>query len=121
MDVGDWLRSLGLGQYEALFRENDIDAEVLPDLTDGDLEKIGVPFGHRKRLLKAIASLGATEAPAKPTIAPAYGIVARRRRAPSDHGHVLRPRGLDEPRGEARSRGLAQPGRGATSTPPRPP
>ena len=41
MDVGDWLRSLGLDQYEALFRENDIDAEVLSDLTDGDLEKFG--------------------------------------------------------------------------------
>jgi hypothetical protein len=41
MDVGDWLRSLGLGPHEALFRENEIDAEVLPELTDGDLEKIG--------------------------------------------------------------------------------
>ena len=70
MDVGDWLRSLGLGQHEALFRENEIDAEVLPELTDADLEKIGVPLGHRKRLLKAIANLGAAEAPAKPTIAP---------------------------------------------------
>ena len=70
MDVGDWLRSLGLGQYEALFRENDIDAEVLSDLTDADLEKFGVSFGHRKRLLKAIANLGAAEAPAKSTISP---------------------------------------------------
>ena len=70
MDVGDWLRSLGLGQYEALFRENEIDAEVLPELTEADLEKIGVPLGHRKRLLKAIANLGAAEAPAKPTIPP---------------------------------------------------
>src|SRR5271163_3179192 len=66
MDVGDWLRSLGLGQYETLFRENDIDAEVLSDLTDGDLEKFGVSFGHRKRLLKAIASLGSTETAVKP-------------------------------------------------------
>src|SRR5271155_5571744 len=66
MDVGDWLRSLGLGQYEALFRENEIDAEVLADLTDGDLEKLGVPMGHRKRLLKAIASLGSTETAVKP-------------------------------------------------------
>ena len=40
MDVGGWLRSLGLSQYETLFRENDIDAEVLSELTDGDLEKI---------------------------------------------------------------------------------
>src|SRR5271168_2993793 len=51
MDVGDWLRSLGLGQYETLFRQNDIDAEVLSELTEGDLEKFGVSFGHRKRLL----------------------------------------------------------------------
>src|SRR5271163_2276544 len=70
MDVGDWLRSLGLGQHEALFRENEIDAEVLSELTDGDLEKIGVPLGHRKRLLKAIANLRAAEAPAKSTIPP---------------------------------------------------
>jgi SAM domain (Sterile alpha motif) len=50
------------------FRENDIDAEVLGDLTDADLEKLGVTLGHRKRLLKAIASLGPTEPAAKPTI-----------------------------------------------------
>ena len=60
MDMGDWLRSLGLGQYEALFRENDIDAEVLPEVTEVDFEKFGVSFGHRKRLLRAIASLNAT-------------------------------------------------------------
>ena len=65
MDVGGWLRGLGLSQYETLFRQNDIDAEVLSELTDGDLEKFGVSFGHRKRLLKAIASLGSTEAAAK--------------------------------------------------------
>ena len=58
MDVGEWLRGLDLGQYETLFRQNDIDAEVLSELTDGDLEKFGVSFGHRKRLLKAIARLG---------------------------------------------------------------
>jgi class 3 adenylate cyclase/tetratricopeptide (TPR) repeat protein len=57
MDVAVWLRGLGLQQYEALFRENDIDAEVLSDLTDRDLEKIGVSLGHRKRLLKAVAAL----------------------------------------------------------------
>src|SRR5271157_1558698 len=69
MDVGVWLRSLGLGQYEAAFRESAIDAEVLLELTDADLEKIGVPLGHRKRLLKAIAGLGATETAAKPVSA----------------------------------------------------
>src|ERR1700722_3011423 len=67
MDVGDWLRGLGLEQYEAMFRENEIDGEVLPDLTDDELSQFGVPFGHRKRLLKAIAKLSATDSSAKPT------------------------------------------------------
>ena len=53
MDVGDWLRSLGLGEYEAVSLENKIDAEVLADLTDGDLEKLGVSMGHRRRPLRA--------------------------------------------------------------------
>ena len=68
MDVGDWLRSVGLGQYEAMFRASEIDADILPELTDSDLEKLGVPLGHRKRLLKAIAGLGvAAAAPPSPT------------------------------------------------------
>jgi len=68
MDVGEWLKGIGLGQYEATFREHEIDAEVLPELTEADLEKFGVPFGHRKRLIKAIAKLGnaAPEQPAAP-------------------------------------------------------
>ena len=61
MDLGGWLRSLGLDQYEATFRANEIDTDVLPELTEIDLEKLGVPLGHRKRLLKAIAGLGAPE------------------------------------------------------------
>jgi class 3 adenylate cyclase/predicted ATPase len=70
VDLGGWLRGLGLGQYEATFRENGIDADVLPDLTDTDLEKLGVLLGHRKRLLKAIAGLGGADrelAPSQPT------------------------------------------------------
>ena len=51
MDVGGWLRGLGLGQYEALFRASDIDADILPELTEVDLEKLGVSLGHRKRCL----------------------------------------------------------------------
>jgi class 3 adenylate cyclase/predicted ATPase len=61
MDVGGWLRSLGLGQYEALFRANEIDADILPELTDVDLKELGVPLGHRKRLLRAISGLAAAE------------------------------------------------------------
>jgi uncharacterized protein YjbI with pentapeptide repeats len=56
MDVGGWLR--GLGQYEALFRASDIDADILPELTEVDLEKLGVSLGHRKRLLRAISGFG---------------------------------------------------------------
>ena len=66
MDVGAWLRALGLGQYETTFRDSEIDAEVLPDLTEGDLNQLGLPLGHRKRLLKAIAALGTGEIAAKP-------------------------------------------------------
>jgi class 3 adenylate cyclase len=61
MDVAAWLRNLGLGQYEGRFRENEIEADLLPELTEADLEKLGLPLGPRKRILKAIANLG--EAP----------------------------------------------------------
>src|SRR5271166_6909743 len=58
MDVGGWLRSLRLGQYEANFRDNKIDADVLPQLTADDLKDIGVSaVGDRRRLLAAIAAL----------------------------------------------------------------
>jgi len=59
MEIADWLRGLKLSQYEAAFRDNEIDWEVLPDLTDFDLEKLGVPMGHRKKMLRAIAKLDA--------------------------------------------------------------
>jgi class 3 adenylate cyclase/predicted ATPase len=60
MDVGGWLRGLGLEQYEAAFRENAIDDVVLPNLTTEDLKDLGVGIvGHRRRLLDAIAALRA--------------------------------------------------------------
>jgi class 3 adenylate cyclase/tetratricopeptide (TPR) repeat protein len=57
MDVGAWLRGLGLGQYEGTFRDSEIEADVLSELTEADLEKLGLPLGPRKRILKAIANL----------------------------------------------------------------
>ena len=58
MDIVVWLRSLGLGKYEAAFRENDIDETVLPGLTHENLKELGVAsFGHRVKLLDAIAAL----------------------------------------------------------------
>ncbi|HXZ18298.1 MAG TPA: SAM domain-containing protein, partial [Roseiarcus sp.] len=73
MDIGAWLRGIGLGHYEAAFRDNAIDADLLPDLTDDDLEKLGLPLGHRKRLLKAIANLSTTELPDNTLVAPEPG------------------------------------------------
>ena len=58
MDLGSWLRSLGLEQYEAAFRENAIDEKVLPRLTAEDLKDLGVVIvGHRRTMLDAIATL----------------------------------------------------------------
>jgi class 3 adenylate cyclase/predicted ATPase len=58
MDVGGWLRKLGLEQYEAAFRENEIDETVLPRLTAEDLKDLGVSIvGHRRKLLDAVAVL----------------------------------------------------------------
>jgi len=60
MDVVVWLRSLGLGKYEAAFRENDIDETLLPGLTHETLKELGVvSVGHRMKLLDAIAALRA--------------------------------------------------------------
>ena len=60
MDVGGWLRKLGLEQYEAAFCENRIDDTVLPSLTAEDLKDLGVGFvGDRRKLLDAIAALRA--------------------------------------------------------------
>jgi SAM domain (Sterile alpha motif) len=59
-DIGGWLRSLGLEQYEATFRENEIDDTVLPTVTAEDLKDLGVDIvGHRRKLLNAIALLRA--------------------------------------------------------------
>ena len=58
MDIVVWLRSLGLGKYEAAFRENEIDETVLPSLTHETLKELGVTaLGHRLKLLDAIAAL----------------------------------------------------------------
>jgi hypothetical protein len=78
MDIAAWLRGLGLERYEQAFRENEIDPEVLPELTEADLVTLGLPLGPRKKLLKAIAALskGALPSPALPNL------VRRRGRRP---------------------------------------
>src|SRR5271166_5683089 len=67
VDVAAWLKNLGLGQYEAAFRDNAIERDLLPTLTPEDLKDLGVTIvGHRRRLLDAIAALGAASKPTPP-------------------------------------------------------
>jgi hypothetical protein len=70
MDVEVWLQGLGLERYITAFRDNEIDWEVLPRLTSEDLRGVGVTaIGHRRKLLDAIAALGASAATTTPTAA----------------------------------------------------
>ena len=74
MDLGDWLRSLGIEEYEAAFRDNKIDERSLPSLTAEDLKELGIAaLGHRRILLDAIAALRAdrgAKATANDAVAP---------------------------------------------------
>ena len=60
-DMALWLDQIGLPEYAPMFAEHAIDREVLADLNDQDLKELGVPLGHRKKLLKAIAALSAAD------------------------------------------------------------
>jgi class 3 adenylate cyclase len=91
MDIVVWLRSLGLGKYEALFRENGIDEAVLSDLTEVHLRELGIALGDRLKLLKAIAALGS---PARPAEIPASKLTPVPDR--------LRPAPAVQPAGERR-------------------
>src|SRR6516165_5507811 len=63
IDIADWLRGLGLEQYAQLFRDNDIDGEILGGMNAEDLKELGISsFGHRRRLLNAITALGGAPA-----------------------------------------------------------
>ena len=83
MDIGAWLRGLGLGRYEQAFRDNDIDARVLPGLTADDLKEIGVvSVGHRRLMLQAIAALQAVAAPVVPVTGAAEAVIVPAAHAP---------------------------------------
>src|ERR1700756_5338729 len=65
--IADWLQKLGMSEYTQRFAENRIDLSVLPELTDQDLEKLGILLGDRRKILRAIRELGgAAAAPAAP-------------------------------------------------------
>ena len=94
MDVGGWLRSLGLEQHEANFRNNNIGADVLPHLTADDLKELGVAsIGDRRRLLVAIAALAARTPSAYVSASPSKSAPPKRssslRRAPPDHRYAV--------------------------------
>jgi hypothetical protein len=57
--ITEWLQKLGLGQYAQRFAENDIEIDVLSELTDQDFDRLGVSLGHRRRMIRAIRELGA--------------------------------------------------------------
>src|SRR5712691_1680550 len=107
MDIAEWLRGLGLEQYEPAFRANEIDARVLPSLTAEDLKDLGVTLvGHRRRLLDAIAALG-SPLPNPPPHA-GEGRVGGGSGAPAVDGDVLRSGRLDRTLGAPRPRGFAR-------------
>jgi class 3 adenylate cyclase/predicted ATPase len=58
--IADWLEKLGMSEYAHRFAENDIDIDVLSELTDQDFDRLGVSLGHRRRMLRAIRELGAS-------------------------------------------------------------
>ena len=70
--IADWLQKLGMSEYAQLFADNSIDdVSILRDLTDQDLKEVGVPLGHRRKMLRAIAELsGAAPAVPEPTAPP---------------------------------------------------
>jgi hypothetical protein len=74
MDIAAWLGSLGLERYEPAFRENEIDAEVLPQLTESDLSALGPPIGPRRKLLNAIAALRGRHPGPPPPAPPPAGV-----------------------------------------------
>ena len=61
--IADWLEKLGMSEYALRFAENRIDFSVLADLTDQDLEKLGVVLGDRRKILRAIAKLETHKSP----------------------------------------------------------
>ena len=88
MDIAAWLRGLGLEQYAPAFRDNDVDGDVLPELTADDLIGLGVSsIGHRRKLLAAIAALG-TEPPTRISSV-SGGRAIYIRRTPAADGDVL--------------------------------
>ena len=102
--IADWLKKLGMSEYAERFAENRIDFSILPDLTDQDLKDLGIVLGDRRKMLRAIANLEATEksTPAVTVATPASAAPVELHdtaAAPPSHGDVLRLGRLNGPVG----------------------
>jgi len=87
-DLRDWLRSNGLEQYADAFEANDIDLDILPELSEQDFEQLGLSLGNRRRLMKAVADRGAGPAPSTPPRPDGPGSGEAERRLPAElHDH----------------------------------
>src|SRR3954463_6781154 len=95
MDVGAWLKRLGLERYEAAFRENDVDGDVLPTLTADDLKDLGITsVGHRRCLLDAIVVLRSERMPAEAPAGVSPGSLIEPTQRPEVSGTVAERRPL---------------------------
>ena len=91
MDLGGWLRGLGLGQYEANFRDNKVNADLLPRLTNDDLKDIGVSaLGDRLQLLDAIATLAGAKPLADARASQSEPTASKGPAVSAEPGHRLR-------------------------------
>src|SRR5438552_19054348 len=92
--ISDWLGKLGMSEYAQRFADNDIDIDVLNELTDQDFDRLGVSLGHRRRMLRAIRELSALPIAAvtEPNISADCSRTSPQgqRRAPPSHRDVLR-------------------------------
>src|SRR6516165_5903226 len=103
--VTDWLEKLGMSEYAQLFADNSIDdVSILRDLTDQDLKDVGVPLGHRRKILRAIAELDRPEATAAPPAAARAPLSGPAPRSPSPTPVTAPPQTTPQPREAAGER-----------------
>ena len=79
--IAEWLEKLGMSEYGRRFAENDIDAEILSELTDSDFDWLGVSIGHRRKMMRGIRELATSSvspSPDRPTSAVTAAQAARR-------------------------------------------
>src|ERR1700733_2917613 len=80
--IADWLEKLGISEYAQRFAENDIDVEVLSELTDSDFDRLGVSIGHRRKMMRAIKELASS--PVSSGREPPVSVVTDTQAAPRD-------------------------------------